>query len=114
MNISPENNTSETILRLSSTVERIQDEMVDVINKLEKLTCLFTQNSISSTQVSPKKPKGPEKSRESGLYRNPTDIPNYDSIQEVEAEVHNPADNSIVSIDEFVEEVGAQQNHSLN
>ena len=73
-------------------MEKIEGELVDIVDKIEKLDNKVQQKIH---RFSPKRPP---------LFRNPGDIPNYNTIVDVaDLEVHDDAaDESIVSIDEFV------------
>ena len=92
-------------------MDNLECKMTVVVNKIEELS-----NDHKSDKKSTKDPKLlPKKS----LYQNPTDVPNYDHIEIVDADVHHtPANTSIVSIDEFVPddktEDTSHQHNSLN
>ena len=91
----------DTISKLAATVEKLEGEIVDIINKLEK--CLPESNSPPS-QPRIKQP----------LFKNPTDIPNYDIIVAVDSEHPSEHDESVASMDEFVPGPGVSQELQLN
>ena len=85
---------------LKSVVKNMQDDIVDIVNKIDKIS---TNKGQVIKETAPKnKP----------FFRNPTEIPNYDRIDVVvEADVHvdSQDDHSIVSCDEFVPDVAPDQ-----
>ena len=64
---------------------------MDIVNKIDS----FTDNSKV------------KKNSNLPVYRNPTDVPDYDAIEILaEVEVHAaPTEDSVVSIDEFVPDI---------
>ena len=76
---------------LKASVTSIQDDIVDIVNKIDS----FTDNSKV------------KKNSNLPVYRNPTDVPDYDAIEILaEVEVHAaPTEDSVVSIDEFVPDI---------
>ena len=107
-NIHPCNNSSPTFQGLKLSVERIEGELIDVVDKLEKLHSKVSQNDHESSTTK-KKP----------LFRNPMDIPNFNEIEIVDVEIHNEQINeSAASMDDFVPDVSqdelVNQRPSLN
>ena len=85
---------------LMSVVKNMQDEIVDIVNKIDKITA---NDDKSNEQSEP---------RDKPFFRNPNEIPDFDRIDVVvEAEVHavDQDDDSIVSCDEFVPDVDLDQ-----
>ena len=82
----------ETIITLKESVNKLQCEVIDVVNNIDILSKRFTSD---------------EENQSKPLYRNPQDIPNYDSIDVLEvAQVHaKQTDDSVVSVEEFVPDV---------
>ena len=87
-------------------VTNIQDDIVDIVNKIDTIAANNAPGNKSSNNP---------------MYRNPTDVPDYDAIEILaEADVHAvPADASVVSVEEFVPDILMidQENHrnlSLN
>ena len=96
---------------LKNKVDRMEHDLIDIVNLVETKTS--TSNSDDNTSNSVKKRK---LSQSRPTFRNPGDIPGYDSIEVIEvAEIH-AADESVTSVDEFVGESEATHPHdpSLN
>ena len=101
----------ETMTKLQTSMDKLECEMIDVVNEIGELS-----NGHASDKQTTKGPKTPP---QKPLFRNPTNIPNYDHIEVVNADVHHtPADTSIVSMEEFVpdDNIGdtSHQNNPLN
>ena len=80
---------NETVAAMKGVLDKLQCEMVDVVNNIEILN-----NSR----------KQPETPKVRAAYPNPKNIPGYDMIDVIEvAQVHAPDVNeSVTSIDELV------------
>ena len=88
---------AKTVSTLESKLDTLHGEIIDIVNNLE---------NISQKCSNPKSPAEPEKRPG---FQNPSDMPDYDSIEVAEvAQVHVDAevlDNSVTSIDMNVPEV---------
>ena len=93
--------SSDLYTELKATVAKLQDEIVDIVNKFESET-------PKPMNEQPRKPKP--------AYRNPNEIPNYDNIEVIaEVEVINANnDDSIVSIDELVPDIAVNHDADFN
>ena len=88
----------KTIGELKSSVDKLQCEVVDVVNNVVNLS---KQKESDDKELG----KNCQKSQsEQPLFRNPQDIPDYDSIEVIEvAQMHdNPSNDSVVSTDDLV------------
>ena len=112
-----------TLTELKKTVDNLQCEVIDIVNGLDtdKIAKSCSRDNRRPEKSPPrpeKSPPRPEKSPPRTTFRNPNDIPDYDSIEITEvAQVHDNQDNeSIVSIDDFVPEPCQrdQTNQALN
>ena len=112
------------LTELSEKVAKLQDEVVDIVNKVEVLCGVNTvgqNDSLSSPHMTDTHSanKVSETKSSAPLFRNPRDIPDYDTIEVIAAvDVHEvPAAESIVSIDDFVPDIPLMNNNkafSLN
>ena len=94
--------TRADISDLKLTVKRLQDDIIDLVDKLDKSKC---ESKASSDPQDP-----PTTTAQKPQFRNPQNIPNYDAIEVVaEVETHpNILDESVVSMDEFVPHISAE------
>ena len=89
----------EVVESISQRVDKLQSEMVDVVNNLESISRkLYTP--LTTSKPSEKLPEKP-------AFQNPSDIPGYDKIDTLEVvEVHVEAVNdSITSMDANVPDI---------
>ena len=96
-NISEKDAIVSSLNDLKTKVDKIEGELIDVVNQIEAKTHPTRNESINSNKKRKLSPSRPS-------YQNPVDIPAYDLIETIEvAEVH-AADDSIITVDEFVPE----------
>ena len=80
-----------------NSVEKVQEEIIDVVNSVDKLSTKDSQIEIIDASPDHLRP----------LYRNPKDIPNFDEIHSVETvQIHAIDQNdSVESVDILVPDI---------
>ena len=95
---------AEKMKVLEAAIEKLKEEIVDIVNTIEKLNTDRILPSGSPPVVT--KP----------LFQNPHDIPNFDNMEdvtEVEDGANDDNDESVVSMEEFVPDISDHLPHAL-